>query len=262
MQEYGYLLLKANLAFIEAERLANARQNKTDPVKLRLNGRNLIYYKDLPLPFYPKSALESLRIYDIAHLLIGEYYLEGFNPKDGEVILDCGGASGDTALFFSAFYPKSPIHVFECDPDSYKLLRKNIEANGLDSRVYAHNYGVADANKELYFENWQLVDTPSPTSLRVKCLSLDSFIKDRGIENLGLIKMDIEGGEQLALQGARESILRFKPKLMIPIYHLENDIVEIPNFLHSLGIDLEFRLKWVEMRCYGVDCFLLVRFKQ
>ena len=72
--------------------------------------------------------------------------------------------------------------------------------------------------------------------------------------------MDIEGGEQDALRGALQSIKRFKPKLMIPIYHLEDDIVEIPRLLHSLNLRMEFSLKWTEIRAWGMDCVLFVRF--
>lgn len=48
------------------------------------------------------------------------------------------------------------------------------------------------------------------------------------------IKMDLEGAEQKALKGAEETIKRNKPKLAICIYHSDEDMIEIIDYLHNL----------------------------
>jgi hypothetical protein len=53
------------------------------------------------------------------------------------------------------------------------------------------------------------------------------------------IKMDLEGYEELALLGAKETIKRDKPKLAISIYHGKDDYWKLPNII--LDADSEYR---------------------
>lgn len=57
------------------------------------------------------------------------------------------------------------------------------------------------------------------------------------------IKMDIEGSEQMALLGARKTILRNKPKLAISIYHSDEDMVRIPLLIHELVPEYKLYIK-------------------
>ena len=63
---------------------------------------------------------------------------------------------------------------------------------------------------------------------RIEAVSIDQFARERRFERLDLIKMDIEGAEQKALQGGMESIRRFRPQLAICIYHSQDDLFNIP----------------------------------
>jgi hypothetical protein len=53
-------------------------------------------------------------------------------------------------------------------------------------------------------------------------------------EKITFIKMDIEGAEIDALIGAKETILRWKPKLAISIYHSNEDMVRIAEYIHEI----------------------------
>ena len=55
--------------------------------------------------------------------------------------------------------------------------------------------------------------------------------------------MDIEGYEMNALQGAVETLKRFKPKLAISVYHGGEDLASIPLFIEDLGLGYRMYLK-------------------
>ena len=245
---------------MEAEKIYRKRENANAPCKVNINHHEFLWHDNSDISLNMNTSEESLRVCSLAHVLLNEYYLEGFNPSDGETIIDCGGAIGDTALFFNAFYPNSHIYTFECNDAAYSIMRKNIESNHKQNLISSYKNAVGLKDEKLHFENWSIVKEKTQSSVEVECISIDSFVRKHNVDNVGLIKMDIEGGEQNALKGAKDTITRFKPKLMIPIYHLENDIVEIPRILHSFGLKMEFRIKWVEIRAWNVDCILFVRF--
>lgn len=66
-------------------------------------------------------------------------------------------------------------------------------------------------------------------------------ILKENIDRVSLIKMDIEGYELKALRGARETIQKYKPVLIISAYHRREDILEIPYYLKDLVPEYKFR---------------------
>lgn len=79
-----------------------------------------------------------------------------------------------------------------------------------------------------------------------------------GNDRVSFIKMDIEGAELKALEGAKETILRNAPKLAICIYHKYEDICEIGNYVLKLNPNYKLYIRhyttcmW-ETVLYAVD---------
>ena len=74
----------------------------------------------------------------------------------------------------------------------------------------------------------------SESGVGVEMTSIDNTV---GSDEVTFIKMDIEGSELKALEGARKTIERCKPRLAICVYHRIDDIIAIPEFIRSTGID-------------------------
>ena len=76
-------------------------------------------------------------------------------------------------------------------------------------------------------------------SVRISVKSIDNL----NVDNVSFIKMDIEGSELNALKGAEKTILRDKPKLAICIYHSNDDMLCIAEYIHALVPDYTFYVR-------------------
>ena len=59
-------------------------------------------------------------------------------------------------------------------------------------------------------------------------------------QNIGLIKVDLEGAEQRFLKGAEKTIKAQKPLLLISIYHTPSDFFDIKPLIESWNLGYEF----------------------
>jgi hypothetical protein len=69
-----------------------------------------------------------------------------------------------------------------------------------------------------------------PKTVEVDAESLDSLLKG---ERVDYIKFDVEGAEKEAIIGARETIEKYRPALMISLYHRSGDIFELPLMINE-----------------------------
>jgi FkbM family methyltransferase len=168
-----------------------------------------------------------------ASFVLPQYFCNDiFEFGNHEVIVDGGTAQGDTYL--------AARKLFNDKFDKYYMFEANTRYNnGLkwltkdDERVRVIGKGLYSSEQKLYITSnghgsW-LTDSGDENS-RIDVTSIDEAVP----ESVTFIKMDIEGSEMAALQGARETILRDKPKLAICIYHLEGDFWNIPRYIKSM----------------------------
>lgn len=74
---------------------------------------------------------------------------------------------------------------------------------------------------------------------------------------LGLLKLDVEGWESKVIAGARKTILRDKPLLVIAIYHSLTDFFEIKPYLESLNLGYRFMIRRSELCLPMTDLVLI-----
>lgn len=164
------------------------------------------------------------------------YYPNGIiNLSNEEVFVDCGAYLGDSICEFvrktNGNYRK--IYAFEPDNISYEIAKKSI-TYGKVQNIEVTNIGIYSEKKILQFTTDdkygnRIVDKGGQ---KVPVDSIDNLLYDRH-HPITYIKMDIEGAEFAALNGAKNVILEDAPKLAISAYHRFSDIWEIPNYILS-----------------------------
>ena len=115
-------------------------------------------------------------------------------------------------------------YCFEASEDNYSQLVRHSGRLGLDGIQVCIQKGLWDKEGSLYFDREKgtasrIVDYE--TDNQIETVSLDTYFKDK---SCNFIKMDIEGAEFPALQGAMEVIQRDRPILAISIYHSVEDL--------------------------------------
>jgi hypothetical protein len=110
---------------------------------------------------------------------------------------------------------------------------ETIERNGFDN-VIAVKKGIAKSKGVVYFssEGASSKICRAEQGNKIETTDIDSFVFENNV-NPGIIKMDIEGAESEALEGALKTINKFRPVLLISIYHSLNDFFEIKPVLEK-----------------------------
>ena len=80
----------------------------------------------------------------------------------------------------------------------------------------------------------------SGKATQIEVFSLDEFIKDRKVT---FIKSDIEGMEIEMLRGAKNTIMKNKPKMALSVYHKPDDFINIVNFVLEIDADYSLYLR-------------------
>jgi len=176
------------------------------------------------------------------------YYYGEYNPDETEMILslasglclDIGANIGciSQALLKSGFR----VHAFEPQPEVSKVLTANMLAAGGEFSVHnvalGSSFGTAKMPKVHYSERNNVGGLGIGMQSRlgtyeVPVEPLDSY----GFENVGFMKIDVEGFELEVLKGAAETIARCKP-----VMYIEDDRYEksraLREYIYSLGYDI------------------------
>jgi FkbM family methyltransferase len=176
------------------------------------------------------------------------YYL----LKENHVAVDVGANNGAYSYFFKEIKKAKTVYAFEPLPNLYKKLTiwfKNIELFNLalSSKKEAAKIHIPIINDKLYESRAKLDDLKEVNEtgfkeIEISIDTLDHILESKKPNQLDIIKIDIEGHELKAIEGARKTIHTFKPYLLVEIEsrHHNQSIAEPVNFICSLNYEAYF----------------------
>ncbi len=144
--------------------------------------------------------------------------------KEGMTVVDVGANTGMYALQAGvAVGPTGRVYAFEPFPDVYRRLSEHIRLNGA-SNVLGIPVALADRDGVVTFHLGRLgsqgslfrVDTDR--AIQVGTRTLDSFLAERGVGRVDVVKVDVEGAEMHVLRGMHELLSgATRPALMFEV---------------------------------------------
>ena len=154
-------------------------------------------------------------------------------PKD-EIFVDVGCFDGFTTIEFIKRCPDyKAIHVFEPDPMNMSIIKDRLKEF---SRINYHDYALSNETQTLKFKsNGSSSCLSSDGEIEIKCIRLDDVLQTP----FSFLKMDIEGAEAIAIEGAKQSIINHHPRLAISVYHRFDDLWRIPQQVLSYRDDYQ-----------------------
>ncbi len=203
-------------------------------------------------------------------------FLKKINLK-GKTILDIGAHVGYHSLCFAELVGiDGKVLTFEPNPYNIKYIKENLKNNEeLSKRIELHEVAVSIKNgfEDFVFSDkveegmssgsfLESADTISMkesyeatggfSRTQVKKVKLDG-LNDQSNEVIkpDIIKIDVEGGENLVLEGAVETITKYSPTILVEVHSIPN-MYWVMNFFIKVGYGTELLKKENDGRCFLV----------
>jgi FkbM family methyltransferase len=184
--------------------------------------------------FHNYEALENMFEEIFIHK---DYYF--VSQKKDPVIIDCGSNIGLSILFFKKLYPQAQITGFEADPETFKLLDKNIKSARL-GLINLVNSAVSNKEGTLDFfssgagetDNNMFKQRDNSIVHTVPAVMLSDYIDSE----VDFLKIDIEGAENLLIENLAEKNKLVLIKELVMEYHhdMSNQTKSLADMLRVL----------------------------
>lgn len=146
----------------------------------------------------------------------------------GMTVFDIGANCGQyTILAARAVGAGGAIHSFEPIPATFKTLEENVRLNGFGNVILNQSalwneatdlsLGSEPGHRERSGRFSAGFAAANPLAVKVRAVRFDDYVRAHAIARVDLIKIDIEGAEPFMLEGARESLERFKPVFLMEV---------------------------------------------
>jgi len=184
-----------------------------------------------------------------------QYFVKNIDfKKDYSYFIDCGAYNGDTFNKLLDEYSNVKEYIgFEPIKESYTQLIDEVKKNKVKATILP--FAVSNKMKTVNFDNKLGSSSINIEGTeRIQCIRLDDILINY---SPSFIKMDIEGEEINALNGAKNLITNSNADLAICVYHYINHFWEIPNLINSWNLGYKFYLRAHSSNCMETVLYAL-----
>jgi len=225
------------------------RMISTLPSRLRFRAAKMLYdYEsdgingiDLVAPLQSDGTVCFINTKDLIGWKIfffGEYEADTNNilakyVKPNDIVIEAGANIGSETLLISRLADKGHVYAFEPNPYTFERLKINASINELKN-VSAYDYALGEQDTHIQFNIYpkdfcnsgmssKYMETSNTRKIDVVQKKLDTFVKENNIARVDFIKMDIQGAEMDMINGASDTIAKYKPIIFTEACEPYND---------------------------------------
>lgn len=180
--------------------------------------------------YYPRCELET------------KYWFTK-NIKSDYTVIDAGANIGYYSVLFSRLADKGKIIAFE-PTKTYEMLCDNLTYNSCDN-VTVEKMALGKSTGEIVDNIFRIWGEPSECD-KYAFTTLDDYVESKAIDKLDVIKVDVDGFEYDFLVGAKNTLARFNPYI----------IIELNSALATRGLAPSDILEWFYKEGYTQSMIL------
>nr|MBU1327587.1 FkbM family methyltransferase [Candidatus Omnitrophota bacterium] len=195
-----------------------------------------------------------------------EYLKHGISIKDGDCIFDVGANIGIFTLLLGTLYSNLSIYAFEPVPQTFRVLQANVQLQALQ-HVDLYNFGLSSEDRKgvefAYYVNMPGNSTTRPeekeyqieaarsfyTDEQIKFLSqyerttvemrtLSSFLEEKKVKRIDLLKIDVEGNEQEVLKGIQDKHWELIRQMVVEVHNANRYMQDLVAILKEKDLSL------------------------
>jgi FkbM family methyltransferase len=156
--------------------------------------------------------------------------IDAFKPKKDDVIINCGAFLGFGDISLSPELAEGHIFAIEANKICFDLLKKNINTNNINNVTPLHN-AIWNESKEIELEcgfaqSNSLIEEVckgKQTNL-VEAVSIDELVDLHNLNKVDMISLTLNGAEVEALQGASNTLDKFRPRIRLAGWYSRDGI--------------------------------------
>ena len=180
--------------------------------------------------------------------------------KPGDICLDIGANIGwYTTLFQKLVGNEGEVHAFEPVPPIFERLKRNVELNEPPENVKLNYFALGNVEKNIDLHIFPdlpnghaSISTFDHKDFEVfpcRMITLDSYLSKNNIENVNLVKIDIEGAELMMLKGAS----RLFSQSRLPIFEIEMALATTRGFNYLPNDLIEYIGNQADYDFFAID---------
>jgi len=167
-------------------------------------------------------------------------------------LVDCGSNYGFYSLYVASISQENQVLAFEASPKTFNSFRTNLELNNFKN-IDCRNLAISEVSQKFIsfyesYNDWESSATHNKFTnnkiVKIQTTTIDQELSKKDLSNFAvIIKLDVEGNEFNAIQGGKDTILKYEPLITIELsrYNFNNQNYNFDYFRKFLN-DFKYKI--------------------